>query len=160
MLRILLLLLPLVAALACSGFGVGGPGINEPPVKIPTPKPWPTYTPTPTADQCDPSYPTVCIQRAPPDLDCDDIKHKNFKVLSPDLHRFDGNRDGIGCEWPPQTGPTHPAGEDCDPSYPTICLPTPPPDLDCDDIEDRNFKVIRPDRHYFDLDVDGIGCEE
>jgi micrococcal nuclease len=47
---------------------------------------------------CDPSYPTVCIPPPPPDLDCADIAYRNFKVLPPDPHRFDGDHDGIGCE--------------------------------------------------------------
>jgi micrococcal nuclease len=53
--------------------------------------------PPPTAS-CDPSYPTVCIAPPPPDLDCKDVPYKNFRVLQPDPHRFDGNRDGFGCE--------------------------------------------------------------
>ena len=47
---------------------------------------------------CDPSYPTVCIAPYPPDLDCGDIPHKKFKVLQPDPHGFDRDKDGIGCE--------------------------------------------------------------
>jgi micrococcal nuclease len=47
---------------------------------------------------CDPSYPTVCIPPPPPDLDCSDVKYRNFKVLAPDPHHFDGDHDGIGCE--------------------------------------------------------------
>jgi micrococcal nuclease len=47
---------------------------------------------------CDPSYPTVCIPPAPPDLDCPDIAERRFEVLPPDPHRFDGDSDGIGCE--------------------------------------------------------------
>lgn len=47
---------------------------------------------------CDPSYPTVCIPAYPPDLDCGEIPYRNFKVLQPDPHRFDGDKDGIGCE--------------------------------------------------------------
>ena len=47
---------------------------------------------------CDPSYPDVCIPSPPPDLDCGDIPHRNFEVLQPDPHGFDGNYDGIGCE--------------------------------------------------------------
>jgi micrococcal nuclease len=57
----------------------------------------PTPPPAPPAN-CDPSYPTVCIRPPPPDLDCADVPHKNFRVLQPDPHRFDGNRDGYGCE--------------------------------------------------------------
>jgi polysaccharide biosynthesis protein PslG len=47
----------------------------------------------------------------------------------------------------------------CDPSYPDVCIPPPPPDLDCGDIPYRNFKVLPPDPHRFDRDHDGIGCE-
>ena len=47
---------------------------------------------------CDPSYPDVCIPSPPPDLDCGDITHQNFEVLQPDPHGFDGDYDGIGCE--------------------------------------------------------------
>ncbi len=47
----------------------------------------------------------------------------------------------------------------CDPAYPTVCIPPPPPDLDCKDIPYRNFKVLPPDPHRFDRDGDGIGCE-
>ncbi|MDX1596516.1 MAG: hypothetical protein R3327_06195 [Nitrosopumilaceae archaeon] len=49
-------------------------------------------------NECDMSYPDVCIPSPPPDLDCTDISYRNFKVLSPDPHRFDGDKDGIGCE--------------------------------------------------------------
>jgi LysM repeat protein len=47
----------------------------------------------------------------------------------------------------------------CDPAYPTICVPPPPPDLDCSDIPYTNFEVHAPDPHRFDLDNDGTGCE-
>jgi hypothetical protein len=48
---------------------------------------------------------------------------------------------------------------DCDPSYPGVCIPPPPPNLNCDDISFRNFKVTGSDPHGFDRDNDGIGCE-
>jgi micrococcal nuclease len=47
----------------------------------------------------------------------------------------------------------------CDPAYPTVCVPPPPPDLDCKDIPFRGFKVLPPDPHGFDRDGDGVGCE-
>lgn len=53
---------------------------------------------TTSQENCDSSYPDVCISPYPPDLDCGEISHRNFKVLQPDPHRFDGNKDGIGCE--------------------------------------------------------------
>jgi len=40
-----------------------------------------------------------------------------------------------------------------------VCIPPPPPDLDCKDIPYRNFKVLPPDPHRLDRDGDGIGCE-
>jgi len=47
---------------------------------------------------CDPSYPDVCIPPAPPDLNCDDISYRRFRIVGADPHRFDGDGDGIGCE--------------------------------------------------------------
>ncbi|HEY9619806.1 MAG TPA: hypothetical protein V6C78_05525 [Crinalium sp.] len=52
-----------------------------------------------------------------------------------------------------------PAQAACDPSYPTVCIAPSPPDLDCKDIEYRNFQVTGNDPHRFDGDHDGIGCE-
>lgn len=52
-----------------------------------------------------------------------------------------------------------PAASNCDPAYPTVCIPPPPPDLDCGDIPYRRFQVLPPDPHRFDGDHDGIGCE-
>jgi micrococcal nuclease len=49
-------------------------------------------------NNCDPSYPDFCIASYPPDLDCEDISQKRFTVLQPDPHRFDGDKNGIGCE--------------------------------------------------------------
>ncbi len=78
-------------------------GLPPTPTRTPT-IPVPTSTPTrlpPTAvpsANCDPSYPTVCIPPPPPDLDCKDIPYRNFRVRQPDPHRFDGDKDGIGCE--------------------------------------------------------------
>jgi micrococcal nuclease len=48
---------------------------------------------------------------------------------------------------------------DCDPAYSDVCIPSPPPDLDCGDIPDRNFIVKSSDPHNFDGDSDGVGCE-
>jgi len=55
--------------------------------------------------------------------------------------------------------PAPPPPSNCDPSYPTVCIPPPPPDLDCRDIPYRRFQVLPPDPHRFDGDHDGIGCE-
>jgi micrococcal nuclease len=47
----------------------------------------------------------------------------------------------------------------CELAYPTICVPSPPPDLDCPEIPFQNFQVLPPDPHGFDADDDGLGCE-
>ena len=153
-----------------------------------------------TENNCDPSYPDFCIHPYPPDLNCRDIPFSNFKVLPPDPHNFDGDKDGIGCEKstssqpptsiPPTTKDSDsdgipdsydacpfddesingyldedgcpdeiPKENQCDPSYPTVCIPSPPPDLDCGDIPYKKFVVLQPDPHRFDGDKDGIGCE-
>lgn len=52
-----------------------------------------------------------------------------------------------------------PVGQNCHPSYPTLCVPPPPPDLSCGDVGVQNFPVTPPDPHGFDRDEDGIGCE-
>ncbi|MDQ3836491.1 MAG: hypothetical protein M3270_06115 [Thermoproteota archaeon] len=50
--------------------------------------------------------------------------------------------------------------EDCDPSYPDVCIPSPPPNLNCDDEGvPENFEVSGSDPHGFDGDNDGVGCE-
>ena len=67
------------------------------PTAVPVAPPAPTAASEP-AGNCDPSYPDVCIPPPPPDLDCGDIPYRNFRVLPPDPHRFDRDKDGIGCE--------------------------------------------------------------
>ncbi|HVL52937.1 MAG TPA: thermonuclease family protein, partial [Vitreimonas sp.] len=52
-----------------------------------------------------------------------------------------------------------PARSGCDPSYPGVCIPPAPPDLDCGEIEFRRFEVIGADPHGFDGNHDGVGCE-
>jgi micrococcal nuclease len=48
----------------------------------------------------------------------------------------------------------------CDPSYPTVCIASPPPYLECRDIRPRSFKVFGRDPHGFDPDRDGLGCND
>ena len=61
--------------------------------------------------------------------------------------------DAAGAPTPPPSAAT------CSPAYPTVCIPPPPPDLNCGDIPYRRFVVLAPDPHHFDGDHDGIGCE-
>jgi micrococcal nuclease len=64
---------------------------------------------------------------------------------------------GFDIAEPPQ--PAVDGGGNCDPSYPGVCIPPYPPDLDCGEISERRFTVIGSDPHGFDGDNDGIGCE-
>jgi hypothetical protein len=59
----------------------------------------------------------------------------------------------------PQAAPAAPDRNNCDPSYPAVCIPSPPPDLDCGEIPYRRFAVVGSDPHGFDGDNDGMGCE-
>lgn len=58
----------------------------------------PLTTTTTAQANCSPYYPDFCIPPPPPDLNCGDIGSKNFTVLAPDPHGFDGDSDGVGCE--------------------------------------------------------------
>ena len=64
--------------------------------------PAPVATVAPLAGNCEPSYPDVCIPIGAADLDCGQIDARRFSVRwdvpLPDPHRFDGDRDGVGCE--------------------------------------------------------------
>ena len=60
----------------------------------------------------------------------------------------------------PLVSGSRPAAE-CAPSYPTVCIPAPPPDLNCADVFPlTDFQTLPPDPHNFDADHDGIGCEK
>jgi micrococcal nuclease len=59
----------------------------------------------------------------------------------------------------PPTPVAPPSGGGCDPSYPALCIPPYPPDLNCPDVGSSDFTVYQPDPHGFDGDYDGIGCE-
>src|SRR5215208_2130556 len=97
-----------------------------------------SFTPPVNDDEkCDrTSYPdpNVCIPPYPPDLNCPDVPYKNFKVTGNDPHGFDRDNDGIGCESSNGAPPPRPPPGDgkCDPSYPTVCIKSPPPNLNCD----------------------------
>lgn len=50
--------------------------------------------------KCDPNY-LGCIPPYPPDLDCTDIKQMGLapiRIIGKDLHKLDGDGDGIGCD--------------------------------------------------------------
>lgn len=68
------------------------------------------------------------------------------------------SQSGSSQTQPPPSTPPEPQSS-CDPSYPTVCIPPYPPDLNCGEISYKNFLVVGSDPHGFDGDNDGIGCE-
>ena len=53
-----------------------------------------------TAEACDPNYEGGCIPLVNYDLDCPDINGPIY-VVGTDIHRFDRDKNGVGCEpWP------------------------------------------------------------
>ena len=69
---------------------------------------------------------------------------------------------------PTPTPAAAPPGEDCDPGYIGLCVPPPPPDLNCPDIRamlrEQGLDVLQvradgEDSHGLDLDRDGLACE-
>jgi micrococcal nuclease len=74
------------------------PGPTAPAAPAKPAVPAPTVGKVPAPGNCDPSYPDVCIAPPPPDLDCPQVPFRRFRVVGADPHRFDADRDGIGCE--------------------------------------------------------------
>jgi Flp pilus assembly pilin Flp len=61
-------------------------------------------------------------------------------------------------------GTFEPPTAQCDASYTGACIPSAPPDLNCDDLEALGVTEValagKDDPHGFDADGDGIGCNE
>lgn len=96
------------------------------------------------------------------DLDFDGIAD-SFDGCPTQPETVNGYKDSDGCpdEIPKESQTPAPTNENQrDPSYPDVCIPPYPPDLDCGDIPYKNFRVLSPDPHGFDRDNDGIGCEK
>jgi hypothetical protein len=74
-----------------------------------------------------------------------------------------GNQQGVVTTTPAPyaivSTPTYKWFPKCDPAYPTVCIPPPPPYFDCPGILYENFTVLPPDPHSFDLNDNGIGCD-
>jgi micrococcal nuclease len=83
----------------------------------------------------------------------DDACHQTFLEAQASAQAEGAGRWGL-------ISPVAPPGDGaCDPAYPDVCIPPPPPDLDCADIAHRRFRVLPPDPHNFDGDQNGFGCE-
>lgn len=50
-----------------------------------------------SAGDCDPNYDGACVPLVSYDLDCPDIQGPVY-VVGVDVHRFDRDRNGVGCE--------------------------------------------------------------
>lgn len=49
--------------------------------------------------ECDPNYTGACIQPySKGDVDCGEIRDRNFRSIGSDPHRLDRDKDGIACE--------------------------------------------------------------
>jgi micrococcal nuclease len=93
----------------------------------------------------------------PPDTACDQVlkeAEQNARQWSRGLWAFP-----VATALSPTQVSGSRSGGSCDPAYPEVCIPSPPPDLDCADISFRSFKVLAPDPHHFDMDHNGVGCE-
>ncbi len=93
-----------------------------------------------------------------------DVKYRSILLSAESFARV--NKTGLwsACSKPSINGDSvvpyaDSSGDNCSPSYPTICIPPPPPDLGCRDINGNDFQVIPPDPHRLDGDKDGTGCE-
>ncbi|MCH8066455.1 MAG: thermonuclease family protein [Chloroflexi bacterium] len=90
-----------------------------------------------------------------------DVKYESTFLLAQTHARAEGLGLWSACVdagLAPTGTPPSPGG-DCDPSYPDVCIPPPPPDLDCADIIYANFRTIGTDPHGFDGNNDGEACE-
>ena len=109
----------------------------------------------PPSKDCEPSYPSLCIPKGPPgNHNCIDTPEKcpPPKPVPP-----------VDCIANPTDPSCPPPSKDCEPSYPSLCIPKGSSDIDCPTLEKRgihDFKVIGSDPHGFDGDNDGIGCED
>jgi hypothetical protein len=72
------------------------PAAASSPAPAPAPAPVPAPAPAP-GGACDPNYAGFCVPIVSYDLNCDDIGHR-VTVVGVDIHHFDSDGDGIGCE--------------------------------------------------------------
>lgn len=126
--------------------------ITLPPVEdTPTSVPQPTRTPRPSATHR-PTHTPVIVTTAPPSAALKPANTQKPAATAIPTKKPEQKKQQSTKTVAAQKG-------NCSPAYPGVCIPPPPPDLDCKDIKFKRFKVLRPDPHNFDRDGDGVGCE-
>jgi hypothetical protein len=116
----------------------------------------PTNTSIPTATVIPPQTFTPTITDTPAITFTPTVTNTSAETFTP-LPTFTLRPTNTPTIAPPSGGGGN--SGNCHPSYPAVCIPPPPPDLDCGDISYRRFQVLSPDPHNFDGDSDGVGCE-
>ncbi len=88
-----------------------------------------------------------------------DVKHVDRFLAAQERARDEGRGLWGACGNGADRTVTESTAGGCDPAYPTVCIPPPPPDLNCGDIPFKRFAVLPPDPHRLDGNKDGVGCE-
>lgn len=76
-----------------------GPSVSKEtlPIEFNEPEPVPDYLLYVSLEDCDPNYDGACVPPVDYDLDCPDIEGPVY-VVGTDVHGFDREGDGVGCE--------------------------------------------------------------
>lgn len=116
-------------------------------------------TPAPVRDMNDSPTPTATTPTSSPSATPSATPSLTASVTPPPIATPTATRPQAPDTptWTPTLTPTT-----CDPAYPDVCIPPPPPTLNCDteEVPYHDFRVIiTPDPHGLDGDGDGIGCE-
>ena len=144
---------------ACGGADTPATLLSPTATRTPSATRMPTLTRTPSATR------TPTLTRTPSATRTPTLTHTPSATRTPTLTRTPSATADATATAESSTTATAAAAMSatatlaCDPAYPTICLPPPPPDLNCSDITERRFTVLAPDPHRFDRDGNGIGCE-
>jgi len=95
--RLLLISSVVVLASGCGSAVSDDQDLNPSEPEVTFEKPTPFEVPEFRPSNCDPNYEGACVPLVSYDLDCPDIEGPVY-VVGTDIHGFDRDRDGIGCE--------------------------------------------------------------
>ena len=95
-----------VGVLTLSGYAAQASSIND--VERQEPPALTTNNDPSTREACDSNYGGGCVPLVNYDLDCPDMQGP-MCVVGTDIHGFDRDKDGVGCEpWPSRKLNSHP----------------------------------------------------